>query len=124
MSLSKKSKIIISTTLAVIALLVLHHFSKVYFFERKEIELCKQFLENNEKIIDLVGKIKNIETNFKSTYIEGYGENFSGRYSFIVHGSKAKERFFVYWKSNKGIFSVSALTLIQGMNDKEVWSLY
>jgi len=117
----KKAKIIIGVILLVTIFIVLHYISRIYFYERDEIEFCKQFIINNEKVIETVGKINGIEKSWKSTYVESSGKKVFGRYSFIVSGIKGEKKFFVYWETNEGKFSVNAVSLVEGITDVEVW---
>ncbi len=119
----KRAKVFVSIILLIAIFAALHHFSKIYFFERDERILCEQFLLNNKKVLKLTGQIKEVDVSWKGTYVEGYGDEISGRYCFIIDGVIEKKKFFIDWQTIKGEFSVIAISLVEGISNKEKWRI-
>jgi len=115
----KKIKTIVIAILLISISIGFLYFSRSYFFEREERMLCKEFLVNSEKVVELTGPIKQIEPSLKGSFVEGYGDEVSGRYSFIISGTSREIIFFIDWQTIRGAFTVTAIYVVGDNTSKE-----
>ncbi len=116
---------LIALPIVVVLAFVLKAVVNPLLFDRPELDLAKGFIETNEVVNELVGRVMKTDLDASSSKVSIMPDRTEGYYDYRVEGENATEKIrvsWVYFKGDPPHFRADGLWLLRyGKTAERIW---